>query len=1123
MNCVRCQHDNRDGARFCKGCGARLEASCPACGKEVAPAGRFCDECGHDLRSKSAEVAPSVNYQKPQSYTPKHLTEKILTTRSALEGERKLVTVLFADVANYTSLAEKLDPEEAHRIMDGCFRILMDEVHRCEGTINQFTGDGVMALFGAPVAHEDHAQRACHAALAIQKALVDYSSQVRREYDLDFRMRIGLNSGPVIVGRIGDDLRMDYTAVGDTTNLAARMQSLAEPGTVLLSANTHRLASRFFELEALGAREIKGKEEPHEVFLLLRPGASQTRIAASVAKGLTPFVGRERELSVLQEAWEKAATGSGQVVGIVGEAGVGKSRLLLELRNSLPAGSQIYLEGRCLHYGGSMPYLPVLDLLRQYFGLAEGEREHILRKAVREKTLALDPALERVLPSLYDLLSLRVDDDAYQKLEPKRKKERAFESLRDLLFRMCQEQPLVLAVEDLHWLDATSREFLDYLVGWVANSPCLLLLLYRPEFTHSWASRSYYTQVNVGQLSTQAGAEFMASLFQGEEVAPELQELILGRAGGNPLFVEELTRGLLENGSIRKEGLRYVLSRTASAAEVPDTVQGIIAARMDGVEENLKRTMQVASVIGREFAFQLLQTITGLREELKVQLLNLQGLEFIYRKALFPELEYIFKHILTQEVAYNSLLQSRRKELHEKTAEAIEQLYADRLEEFYEMLAYHYGRSDRLDQALRYLQLSAEKAKRNYSLREALRFHKESLALLGQLPETERTKKQQLGAILSTGNLLEKLAFPEEPLELYAEAERLGNELGDHRSLAILYSHLGQYHTFRGNLRGARDHLERAFVEAEQVADAGILGRVAAGLFGVSLVDGRVAATLARMPGLIDLLEQTVNGAQPSPSLPLIPSHLYGAYGVALAYLGRMTGADTHGRHALAIASAAGHPLELALAQYSCGQARVVMGRGPDAARSLEASLGNFEKAQSTLNVPFALAWLGFARFQSGDCPGAIDCLERAIQMLRSRGIPYGIGAFSSWLAGARLELGDLSSALDTLDQGLASAEAIGETMCVGLALALLGPVEFLAGRASLPAAVERTREGVRILEELELRPMVAMGRLLLGELFAAAGETKQASEALKTAEESFQSMQMDYWLARAQRAIASL
>ncbi|MBW1789551.1 MAG: AAA family ATPase, partial [Deltaproteobacteria bacterium] len=576
MKCPKCQAENAESKKFCRKCGTKLLLACPKCSAEILPDDDFCGDCGHNLRKP--KETPPIDYSQPQSYTPKHLADKILTTRSSIEGERKLVTVLFADVANYTAISEKLDPEEVHQIMDGCFRILMDEIHKYEDTINQFTGDGVMALFGAPVAHEDHAQRACYTALSVQKAMGEYGARIRKDTGVAFNMRIGVNSGPVIVGAIGDNLRMDYTAVGDTTNLASRMESMARPGTILVSGNTHRLVRDFFEFESLGKIEVKGKKEPQEAFELIKTGEVETRIGASVAKGLTRFVGRKNSMPALMDAFEKVKSGAGQVVGLVGEAGVGKSRLLLEFRNRLPQDEFTYLEGRCLHYGGSIPYLPIIDILRSYFEIKNGDREFIIKKKIMDKVLQLDERLEGVLLPLQEILSLKVEDEAYLKLEPGQKRERTFEAIRDLFVRESQNKPLLLAIEDLHWIDKTTEALLDYLIGWLANANFLLILLYRPEYTHQWGSKSYYNRIGLDQLTAKSSAELVQAILEGGEVVPELRELILGRASGNPLYMEEFTHTLLENGSIQRKVNQYVLSRKASDIQVPITIQGIIAA-----------------------------------------------------------------------------------------------------------------------------------------------------------------------------------------------------------------------------------------------------------------------------------------------------------------------------------------------------------------------------------------------------------------------------------------------------------------------------------------------------------------------------------------------------------------
>jgi class 3 adenylate cyclase/tetratricopeptide (TPR) repeat protein len=739
MKCPRCQFENPEDSNFCLECGGKLELPCPQCGNVLPVGAKFCNKCGHDLR-KPPE-APPIDYSEPQSYTPKFLADKILTTRSSIEGERKLVTVLFADVANYTSISEKLDPEEVHQIMDGCFKILMKEIHKFEGTINQFTGDGVMALFGAPVAHEDHAQRACYAALSIQKALEHYEEKIKKDFGAEFKMRIGLNSGPVIVGAIGDDLRMDYTAVGDTSNLASRIEKKAKPGTSLVSVHIHKLARDFFEFKSLGRVEVNGKKEPQEVFELIKTGEVNTRIGASVAKGLTKFVGRKNSIAAIRDAWDKALTGSGQVLGVVGEAGVGKSRFLLEFRNSLPPSEFTFFESRCLHYGGSMAYLPFLDILKLHFGIEEGEREHSITKKMKDKLTELDEELVPItLSAFQDLLSLKIEDETWLYLEPKEKRNRTFEAIMNLLIGVSQKRPLVVAIEDLHWMDKTSEEFLNYFINSLAQSQILLILLYRSEYTHQWGSKSYYTKIGLDQFTSQSSAELIRAILYDCEIEPELETLIMDRSAGTPLFIEELTFSLLENGSIQREKNQCYLAKAPKNIQVPDTIQGIIAARMDRLEDNLKRTMQVASVIGRDFAFRILQNITGMREELKSYLFNLQGLEFIYEKRLFPELEYIFKHALTQEVAYNSLLLKRRKDLHVKIGQAIEKIYPKRLEEFYERLAYHYYEGQDWAKALNYLAKAGDKVVAAYANREALDYYARALEVCDKLGASALTK-----------------------------------------------------------------------------------------------------------------------------------------------------------------------------------------------------------------------------------------------------------------------------------------------------------------------------------------------------------------------------------------------
>ena len=1121
MKCAKCQSENREGVKFCEDCGAKMEVKCPSCGAFIAMGKRFCGECGHEL--KEPEKALPLDYTQPQSYTPKHLADKILTTRSTIEGERKLVTVFFADVANYTSISEKLDPEEVHEIMDGAFKILMDEIHKYEGTINQFTGDGVMALFGAPVAHEDHAQRACYAALSIQKALGEYGDKIERDTGVEFKMRVGLNSGPVIVGAIGDDLRMDYTAVGDTTNLGSRMESIARPGAVLISGNTHRLVRDFFEFESLGKVEVKGKTEPQDAFELIKAGEVGTRIGASVAKGLTRFVGRKNSMAALLDAFDRTQSGSGQVVGLLGEAGVGKSRLLLEMRNMLPQDEYTYLEGRCLQYGGSMPYLPVLDILRSYLDVREGDREFLIKKKMEEKILGLDEKLKNVIPPFQDLLSLKVDDEDFTKLEPKEKRERTFEAIRDILVRGSQEKPLILTVEDIHWIDKTSEEFLNYMIGWLPNTPIMLLLLYRPEYTHPWGSKSYYTKVGLDHLGTTSSSELVKAILEEGEVAPELRQLILNRAAGNPLFMEEFTHTLLENGSIERKDEKYVLSGKASDIQVPDTIQGIIAARLDRLEDNLKRTMQVASVIGKDFAFRILQTITGMREELKSNLINLQGLEFIYEKNLFPELEYIFKHALTQEVAYNSLLLKRRKEIHARIGGAIEELYAERLEEFYEMLAYHYSKSDRFEKACRYSRLSGEKAEGNYSHSAACDFYKGAVDLINKLPETTENKKDKM-EILSLMRLpLVFLGYPEGTLDLLQEGERLAKELVDERSLARFYNAMGMYYSFKGDSQLGMKYSEDAFKAARKNRDIELMAPLAFGLSLSYMSAGRFSKIVDMAPDVIDLIE---NAERESDSFSMGGnpySTLCSFCGYGMGILGEFDEGKTFLEKGLRNATEMNDLMALGLVESNYGYFYIAKGGWESSKEHLEKSIKHSEETKFAFLSAMSWISLRYACSMLGDPETGKRHSEKGLKILRDSGAEIFLSAAHYFLCWIHLNLGDLKNARSLAEEALRLSQKNNDRLIEGGGWFLLGTILGKTGPLQINKAEKCILKAIEIYKELKTKAYYSLGYLYLGQLYRNAGKKEKAINNLKKAEGMFRKMGMDYWLGKTREVLGGL
>jgi adenylate cyclase len=721
MRCSSCDHENRAKARFCAACGAALPRGCASCGAELPEHARFCDACGSPVEGGAAPRREPPSTPSPGSYTPRHLAEKILTSRSALEGERKLVTVLFADVAGFTSLSTRLDPEELHGIMDGCFQQVMESVHRYEGTVNQFTGDGVMALFGAPVAHEDHAVRAVAAALAIQRSLVPYAAEIHRTRGLDFGLRIGLNTGPVVVGKIGDDLRMDYTAQGETVNLAARLQQIARPGGVLVSEATHRLASRTFVTESQGEVVLKGIERAVPVYAVTGARTARARFDLALERGLTPLVGRDRELQFLQDCFERARAARGQVVSLVGDAGTGKSRLAYELHRRLEGVPHGFLRADCLPHGETAPFRVVVEFLRGILGLEAGEPEPRQVEKVEAGVARLDPALAWTLPYHKLLLALPAAQLDAEGLDQTQRKRRTLEAVKMLLCHTADERPQLLLVEDLQWIDPSSEEALRSLVDVIGDHRVLLVCTYRAGYSPPWHDRSFHQRLALEPLSQAEAGRMLDHLLAPAQWAPA-RALVLGRAEGNPFFVEELA------GYLRSLGDPPTVASVE--ASMPQTVQDLLTARIDRLSDPLKRTLQRASVLGREFPLRLLEAISPAEEDVNGAAHELVGLELLHEKELFPELRLSFTQPLVRDVAYEGLLLKARADLHGRAGRALERLYADRLDEVLHDLARHYARSGEAAQALRYRIRAADRAASLFAYEEAEAHCREALDLI---------------------------------------------------------------------------------------------------------------------------------------------------------------------------------------------------------------------------------------------------------------------------------------------------------------------------------------------------------------------------------------------------------
>jgi class 3 adenylate cyclase/predicted ATPase len=787
------------------------------------------------------ETGKRVNGEKegvPGQWTPPHLAERIRAA-AFTDGERKTITALFADLKGSTALIEGLDPEEARAIIDPALQLMMDAVHQYDGYVAQALGDGIFALFGAPLAHEDHPQRALYAALRMQEAMRRYADTLRAKGYPPLLMRVGINTGEVVLRSIRkDDLHADYVPVGHSTNLAARMEQLANPGTIVVSAYTHRLTDGYFAFKDLGPTQIKGVEEPLTIYEVLSVGPLRTRLQVSARRGLTRFVGRQSELAQMQRALAHAKEGHGQIVGVMGEPGLGKSRLFYEFvgaDNHTPLQIQgcLVLEAYSVSHGKATAYLPVIELLKSYFDIQAQDDERKRREKVTGKVLTLDRSLEDTLPYLFALLGIEEQPSSLQQMDAQIRRRRTFEALKKLFLRESLNQPLVLIFEDLHWIDGETQGFLDVFSESVASARLLLLTNYRPEYRHEWGQKTYYTQVRLAPFGPAEAEEFLDVLLGttvGAQHATPLQalkQLILQKTQGTPFFMEEIVQELVEQGVLRQDSsVGWVMIHPTTALQLPTTVQGVLAARIDRLAPDEKALLQQLAVIGREFPLSLVrQVIPQSEDELYRLLTSLQHKEFLYEQPAFPEVEYIFKHALTQEVAYGTVLHEQRKALHEQTAQAIESLYGTKLEDHYSELAHHYSRSGNTQKAVDYLQLAGQQAAQRSANAEAITHLTTALEVLKTLPETPERIRQELLLHLILGPVLtatKGYATPE-VAQTYTRARELCQQEGEPVQLMQVLFGLFRFHVVRAEYQMARELGEQLLALAEQIQDSSSL------------------------------------------------------------------------------------------------------------------------------------------------------------------------------------------------------------------------------------------------------------------------------------------------------------
>jgi class 3 adenylate cyclase/tetratricopeptide (TPR) repeat protein len=1085
------------------------------------------DEDGRVLVWTGAELsalpptAPPVSSQDrlPLAYTPQYLAEKILHSRTALEGERKQVTVLFADLKGSMELLSDRDPEEARQLLDPVLERMMAAVHRYEGTVNQVMGDGIMALFGAPIAHEDHAVRACYAALAMQEAIHRYSEESRHSHGVEVQIRVGLNSGEVVVRSIGNDLHMDYTAVGQTTHLAARMEQLATPGSIRLTAETLRLAEGLVQVKPLGPVPVKGLSYPVEVFELVGVSALRQRLQASAARGLTRFVGRQTELEALRQALERAEASHGQLVAVVGEAGVGKSRLVYEFVHSHRLQSWLVLESASVSYGKATPYFPVIDLLKRYCHLEAHDDARTIRAKVTGQVLTLDEALQETLPALLALLDALPEDSAFLRLDPPQRRQRTLDALKCLLLRESHEEPLLLVFEDLHWIDTETQALLDSLVESLPTAQLLLLVNYRPEYQHGWGGKTYYTQLRLDALPAASAEEFLHALVGDEASLAPLRALLITRTEGNPFFLEESIRTLVETQVLVGEPGAYRLAQALPTIQVPATVQAVLAARIDRLPPEEKRLLQTAAVIGHEVPLPLLQAIAEAPEDaLRRSLAHLQAAEFLYEARLFPELEYTFKHALPHEVAYGSLLQERRRALHAQIVAALEALVADRLTEQVERLAHHALRGEVWDKALPYCRQAGEKTMARAAYREAVGAFQQALRALQHLPEGRDTIEQAIDLRLDMRNALLALSDLRAMFDCLREAETLAEAIDDHRRLGRVSLCMTEYFRMVDDSDRAIASGQQALALAESVSD-----------FSTQVVThsflGLVYYTRGDYRRAIEVLRKVVISVEGDLTrehfglmgFPSVLSRTWLAW--CLAEVGAFREAIAHAEAGLRIAETVNDPFSLVNANTGIGWVYLHQGALSQAIALLARGLALCQTWNILSWLHTAAGNLGYAYALFGRVTEALSLLEQAASM-GSRG---GHALYTARLSEAYLLAGQIAKASTLAAHALALSHDHKERGFQAWALRLLGEIASQSDPPQIESAEAHYQQALTLADELGMRQLVAHCHLGLGTLYAKIDCLEPARAELSVAIELYRAMDMTFWLPQTEAALAQV
>ncbi len=1090
---------------------------CPRCQRQTPPDAHFCPQCGARLpRGNATDVHATVRSAVPRASSTPAVAERLRGGGPDREGERKHITVLFADLKSSMELLADRDPEEAQKLLDPLLEYMMEAVHRYEGTVNQVMGDGIMALFGAPLAHEDHAVRACHAALRMQEAVTGYGDQIQRTHGVPLQIRVGLNSGEAVVRAMVSDLHTNYAAVGQTVHLAARMEQMAKPGSILAAADTVRLARGWVEVKPLGPVTVRGLEAPVEVYEIVGAPAARSRLQASAARGLTRFVGRSAELEALRRIFASVREGHERVVALVGEAGVGKSRLLREFARAAASEGALVLESGSIAYGSATAFRPGIEILRRYFKIEPGDDPRTVREKVTGKVLMLDRAFEDIITPLLGMLQALPATDPFRSRTPAARREQAAAAVLRLLHRESQVQPMVLVVEDMHWASPETQRTIDLVVN-VLPPSIMLIVSYRPTYDDGWSDKPGYTRLRIDPLPPEAAGDLLDALLGEAAGLAPLKKLLIDRTDGNPLFLEECVRGLVEMHVLVGQRGSYRATGAPADLEIPATVQTVLAARIDRLPPREKRLLQCAAVIGEDGPASLLAEIADLSDDaLRETLAHLQHAELLETTAE----QFRFRHSLTHVVSYETLLHDRRRQLHGTIALAMERLYAERADEHLDRLAHHAFAGELWEKAVVSLHRAAVRSLAHFAGREATAYLEQALMALRHLPETLETMRMGVDIRLELRNALLPYGQQQEIFVHLGEARRLAEALDDGPRLGRVLASLSNHYWNMGEPDLAIDAGREALAIAERTGtlDLQIVGNFSMG--GAHRARGEYRQTVEYMRRVIALLDHDLTyeyfGQHGLPAV-LARSHLVWS----LAELGHFPDAVAAAEESVDIAEAAQHAYTVAHAHLGLGGVLIRQGRFDDAIPVLERGVAASARAP-LLHPPLAVD-LGLAVAHAGRVDEGRALVEGGVARARALGRVGRLSLLVAHLGTVSCLAGRAEVARELAREALHLAVTRKERGNQVYALWLLGEIAAREGPAGRGRSEDHLRRAMSLADELGMRPMRARCLLALGLITRDAGQRAEAREILSHASTLLRDMEMTFWLATADKALAAL